>query len=232
MFSGFPEETIRFFLELRFHNETSFFHAHHDEYEKSVRAPFYAFVDELAPTALKVAPDMEVRPDKCLARIHRDTRFSNDKSPYRDHLWLLFRRAAEPRDTSVMYWFELGPERLNWGLGFWGPNRPAMEVLRQRLREKPAGFQKALRQCRLPDDDNLRISGDSFSRMKVPEEVPPSLRPYYPMKSLYIERVGVPFAEAYRDTLCDRVAEDMLRLKPMYQYLRSASDEGMARMDV
>jgi uncharacterized protein (DUF2461 family) len=29
---------------------------------------------------------MEVRPVKCLARLRRDTRFTKDKSPYRDHL--------------------------------------------------------------------------------------------------------------------------------------------------
>ena len=40
MFPGFPEETVRFFLDLRFHNETSWFHAHREAYEAYVRKPF------------------------------------------------------------------------------------------------------------------------------------------------------------------------------------------------
>ena len=63
----------------------------------------------------RIDPQMEIRPHKCLARIRRDTRFTKDKSPYRDHLWLLFRRAAEPREQSLNFWFELGPQ--NYGLG-------------------------------------------------------------------------------------------------------------------
>ena len=34
MFKGFPEETIRFFLELSFHNDATLFEAHRQEYEK------------------------------------------------------------------------------------------------------------------------------------------------------------------------------------------------------
>ena len=42
MFSGFPEETIRFFLDIRFHNEVSFYKAHEDEYQTFVKKPFYS----------------------------------------------------------------------------------------------------------------------------------------------------------------------------------------------
>ena len=37
MFKGFPEETIRFFLELRYHNDAEFFNANRDTYETYVR---------------------------------------------------------------------------------------------------------------------------------------------------------------------------------------------------
>ena len=118
MFTGFTDETVQFFLDLKFHNSTEYFHQHHDRYVETVQQVFYSFIDELAPDMLKIDPEMEVRPHKCLSRIHRDTRFSKDKSPYRDHLWLLFRRAAEPREKALMYFFEFGPDRLNWGMGF------------------------------------------------------------------------------------------------------------------
>ena len=230
MFEGFSEETIRFFLELRFHNEVSFFKAHQDEYEQAVRAPFYAFVEAMAPTVSKIAPDMELRPAKCLARICRDTRFTKDKSPFRDHMWLLFRRGGEARDTAVMYWFELSPEVCEWGLGFWGDNRPAMDLLRQKLREKPQEVASVLKKCKLPDP-GLAMFSERYKRMAVPENLTGALAQIYPMKSLYIKRIDAPMKLAYSPALIDAVSQDVLRLKPMYTFLRKLADQAMAELD-
>lgn len=230
VFEGFPEETIRFFIDLRMHNETSFFHAHRDEYMSAVREPFYAFIEALAPTARRIAEDIETRPDKCLARIHRDTRFSNDKSPYRDHLWLLLRRAGEPRDKCVMYWFELGPDRLNWGLGIWGQNKPVLDELRRRMTKSPHEVLGALEKSRIPDG-KLLLEGESYLRMKPPDGMPAKLAALYPLKSFYIERASPPFRLCYTKELINEVCGDFLRLKPMYKLLRSAADVGYARLD-
>lgn len=230
MFKGFPEDTVRFFLDLRFHNEASFYNEHREEYEKSVKQPFYDFIDAMAPAVKQVADDMEVRPAKCLARIRRDTRFSKDKTPYRDHLWLLFRRGGEVRDTSVMYWFELSPEDVAWGLGFWGYNRPAMDALRKRMVNKPEEVLAALKEARVPDR-NLEIYGDRYQRMTPPEEMPQALKEIYPLKEVYIKRTGIPMKTAYTKDLVTRCSEDVLRLKPLYLLLRKAADEGLAALD-
>ena len=131
MFTGFPEETLRFFMDIRFHNNAEFFNENRERYRQEVTAPFYAFIEDLSPAMLKIDPGMEIRPYKCLARIRRDTRFSRDKSPYRDHLWLLFRRAAEPREMSLNFWFEYGLGTIGWGMGFWGAKAYTMELFRK-----------------------------------------------------------------------------------------------------
>ena len=91
MFDGFSEDTVRFFLGLRFHNDATYFNKHRNEYEAYVKEPFFEFIHAMAPIMEQIADDFELRPQKCLARIRRDTRFTKDKSPYRDHLWLLFK---------------------------------------------------------------------------------------------------------------------------------------------
>ena len=40
MFTGFPEETVQFLLDLRFHNDTAWFNEHRDRYLRDVQAPF------------------------------------------------------------------------------------------------------------------------------------------------------------------------------------------------
>lgn len=230
MFAGFPEKTVEFFLNLRFHNDNSFFKAHEDEYRQFVKEPFYSFIQAMAPAVSKIADDMELRPAKCMARIRRDTRFTKDKSPFRDHMWLLFRRACEPRDNAVMYWFEISPEAVEWGLGFWGDNRPAMDALRRRMETHPSEFLSVLEKCRLPEEGFL-LYGDCYQRMKAPAGLPMALAPYYPRKSLYIKRTDVPLRAAYSGDIIDLVSRDYLRLKPMYELLRAAADEGMAQLD-
>lgn len=230
MFPGFPEETVRFFLDLRFHNETSWFHAHREAYEAYVRKPFSEFIEAMTPTVMRIADDMETRPNKCLARINRDIRFTRDKSPYRDHMWLLFRRAGEEREHAVMYWFELSPEVVEWGVGFWGYNRPAMDALRERMVKKPAEVRRVLRRCGIPDE-TLHIYGDRYKSMKPPAGMSADLAMLYPCKEIYVKRIGVPLGESYRPEIIDRVSEDFLRLKPLYLLLRQAADEGMAKLD-
>lgn len=230
MFPGFPEETVRFFLDLRFHNETSWFHAHREAYETYVRKPFSEFIEAMTPTVMRIANDMETRPNKCLARINRDIRFTRDKSPYRDHMWMLFRRSGEEREHAVMYWFELSPEVVEWGVGFWGYNRPAMDALRERMMKKPAEVRRVLRQCGIPDE-TLHIYGDRYKSMKPPAGMSADLAMLYPCKEIYVKRIGVPLGESYRPEIIDRVSEDFLRLKPLYLLLRQAADEGMAKLD-
>ena len=141
------------------------FHENHERYVETVQKPFYEMIDELAPEMRKIDPLMEIRPYKCLSRIHRDTRFSRDKSPYRDHHWFLFRRAGEPREQSLFYFFEFGPDRLAWGMGIWGENRNLMDLFRKRMRANPDGILALIEDMNLPARD-LFIGG-SFSSERV-----------------------------------------------------------------
>lgn len=204
-------------MQLRFNNSKEFMHAHKDEYVRVMRDPFYALIDDLAPVMLQIDPAMEVRPNKVLSRIFRDTRFSRDKSPYRDHHWIAFRRAGEPRDQSLMFWFEVRIDSLSWGLGFWGENRPAMDMMRRRMLSHPDDLLSLLPTLKGSD---LSIGGEKHRRISIPEGLQPALRDFYPLKEIYITR-GNPNREwIYSRELLDRLSRDYRLLTPFYQLLR------------
>lgn len=94
MFQGFTEQTFEFFMAIRFNNNREFFLENHDWYQSSVRTPCLDLAAALGESVNALDPELETRPTKVLSRINRDVRFSNDKSPYRDYLWLAFRRPA------------------------------------------------------------------------------------------------------------------------------------------
>ena len=224
MFSGFPQETMQFFLDIRFHNDKAYFAENKARYERDVKAVFHAFIEALAPTMQEIDPLMEVRPYKCLARIHRDTRFSRDKSPFRDHLWLCFRRAAEPREGSVNFFFEVGPTTLGWGMGTWGENKPMMDALRRRIAANPWEVEKAVRAARLAEND-FAVFSSTWKRMALPENVPETMRPWYTAREVYVGKQHPDMALVSTPAILDTVRADFIALAPLYHLLRGAYDE-------
>jgi len=224
MFTGFSEETVQFLLDLRFHNYTEFFHREHDRYVETVQTPFYELIDDLAPIARKIDPLMEIRPYKCLSRIHRDTRYSKDKSPYRDHHWFLFRKAAEPREKSVFFYGEFGPERLNWGMGIWGENRELMDQFRRHMAANPDGTLALLDDLKL-EERKLIPGGTHFKRMAIPSSIPARLQPWYTFKEFYVSKFVPDYQWAFSERLTAEIRADFLRLAPLYHLLRNLQDQ-------
>ena len=224
MFTGFTDETVQFLMDLKFHNSTTYFHAEHDRYVETVQAPFYAMIEDLSPEMRKIDPMMEIRPYKCLSRIHRDTRFSRDKSPYRDHHWFLFRREAEPREGCLFYYFEFGPERLSWGLGIWGENRELMDLFRKRMRANPQGTLALIDDLDL-ECHRLYLGGSFFKRIEIPPEIPDRLKRWYSSKEMYIGKIDPDYRLAFSDRIIKVVRSDFKTLAPLYQLLRGFADD-------
>ena len=224
MFTGFTENTIQFFLDLKFHNNATYFHENHERYVEDVQRVFYEMIEDLAPDMLKIDPKFEIRPYKCLSRIHRDTRFSRDKGPYRDHLWFLFRQAGEPREKSLFYYFELGPDRLGWGMGFWNENREALDLFRKRMRANPDGTMALIDDLGL-DRRKLMLDGTVHKKMPVPPEIPERLKRWYLAKDMYIGKIMPDYRMIYTDKILREVRTDFRSLAPIYRLLRGYADE-------
>lgn len=224
MFNGFSDDTVRFFLDLKFHNESVFFHENHQRYIEYVQKPFYELINDLAPYMLKIDPLMEIRPNKCLAHIHRDTRFTKDKSPYRDHLWLLFRRQAEPREKALNYFFEFGLDTIGWGMGFWGENREALDLFRKQIVAYPDEISGMITDINMIKR-SLVLEGTVHKRIDIPPGVNESLKRWYCTKEMYICKDNPPYRSAFSDKLINELRSDFQALAPLYRKLRGYCDE-------
>ena len=229
MFQGFGGGVIPFFLDLRFHNDRSFMEANRERYHREVRQPFYDFIGAMGPQMqAQISEDLEVRPQKCLSRINRDTRFSKDKSPYRDHLWVAFRQQGMANDGTPFYWFELRPEEVSWGVGIWGENRAIMDAMRRRMLAHPQDFERMLP---LLKKRGFTLDGGEWKKMNVPPELPPVLAPWYLKKQVYASRQGTEVQWAFSPDIVDRVMKDFVALAPLYWIFRGCVEEAMNQMD-
>ena len=102
-FTGFPQAGLKFLSDLAAHNERTWFEAHKEEYQKTLLEPAQAFVVALGVRlqALSNGINYDTRTDGrgVLMRIHRDIRFSQDKTPYNTHISCLLYTSPSPRDS-------------------------------------------------------------------------------------------------------------------------------------
>src|SRR5689334_19383589 len=108
-FAGFAPEALRFLADLRAHNEREWFHAHRAQYDSLLLEPSRDFVEAMGEELAPFAPDVNADPrvGGSIFRIARDTRFSKDKRPYKDHLDLWFWQGAGKSRERPGFWFRL-----------------------------------------------------------------------------------------------------------------------------
>lgn len=153
---------------------------------------------------------------KTISRIYRDTRFSQNKQPLRDHLWLEFRDRSLPGTETPQFFFYLEAEEWGYGMGFWQASVSAMEGIRDRLSGRPSLGQKLLRQIKR--QNRFTLGGESYRRPRQ-AELPPEVLELYNYKSFYYicrQPIG---RKLFSADLGDKVAEGLQMLGPIYRYV-------------
>lgn len=220
MFEGFTDETIPFLFSIRMNNTKTFFEENRAMYERSVKLPLRALAEELAPVMTAIDPQIDTRPMRVCSRIRRDTRFTKDKSPYRDNVWLSWRYADEGRAESFGLYWDACPEDMTWGCGTYGEDKPFMDALRERMRVCPGELLALLHD---PDfQAHFAFYGPEFKRFTPPEDVPEALHFLYRKKGFYVQCIGheADYPLLFTPELVPHLAREFARLAPFYQYMR------------
>src|SRR5579883_2103429 len=93
-FSSFPKEGLQFLRSLKRNNKREWFQDHRGIYEQYVKQHMSVLIEALAAEFQNFAPEMIANQKVSAYRIHRDTRFSKDKSPYKTHVAAVFPRSG------------------------------------------------------------------------------------------------------------------------------------------
>ncbi len=151
---------FRFFAELARHNDRAWFEDNKARYLEEVRDPLLRFVEAFGPRLARISLHMTADPRPvggALFRIHRDTRFSRDKSPYKTHAGLSFRHAAGRDVHAPIFYLHLQPNMVFAAAGMWRPPAEAVKQVRDAIVAKPDAWRRAVRACSLShDEDRLR----------------------------------------------------------------------------
>jgi uncharacterized protein (TIGR02453 family) len=135
----FTQATLDFLRELERNNTRDWFQANKQRYEKQVRGPALAFIDDIAPQLQLVSPRFLATPKKVggsLMRVHRDTRFSRDKTPYKTNIGIQFRHEVGKDVHAPGYYLHIESGNSFLGVGIWRPDSVTLGKIREAIDEK------------------------------------------------------------------------------------------------
>ena len=147
-FKAIRPAAIRFLNGLKRRNTKPWFEANRAVYEMEIREPMKALVEEVDVLLAGVAPEIVGDPRRSIFRIHRDVRFSRDKSPYKTNAacWFYHRDAGRgvggEAQGGAGFYFHFSPTEVFLGGGIWMPPRDSLNRLRETLAEDHQSFER------------------------------------------------------------------------------------------
>jgi uncharacterized protein (TIGR02453 family) len=144
---AFTPKAFTFLGQIAKNNDKAWFEAHKADYEAHVREPALAFVEECAEWFEAEGLPYVAEAKKVggsLSRIHRDVRFSKDKSPYNTHVVMGFhhRRMTEEKPLPGIG-VRFDKDGASVGAGCWMGGTPVLNKVRDAIVADPKGWTAA-----------------------------------------------------------------------------------------
>ena len=141
----FRPAALTFLRNLARHNDRAWFTPRKAVFEAELKEPMLAVIRKVTDAMTDFAPE-HVRPaEKSLFRIYRDTRFSNDKRPYKTHIAAWWSHQGLEKTSGAGYYFHVSAKEVIIAAGAYMPEKDQLAAIRHWLLENHAEFRKVLR---------------------------------------------------------------------------------------
>lgn len=213
----FDDDVFAFLRELKTHNDREWFTANKDRYERAVKEPVLAFVADAGPHLRKLSKHLVADPAPVggsMFRIHRDVRFSKDKSPYKTHVGVQFPLGKGAHGPG--YYLHLEPRGCFVAAGMWRPEGAQLQQIRQAIADRPNDWRKASGDLDDPDEHTLKRPPRGFD-------------PNHPMiedikRKSFTASLRLSEQQVLRDDVLPTFVRTCKELSPLMRFLARAVD--------
>jgi uncharacterized protein (TIGR02453 family) len=140
----FRPEALTFLRNLARHNDRNWFQPRKAQFEAELKEPMLAVIRKVTDAMMDFAPSF-VRPaEKCLFRIYRDTRFSNNKLPYKTHVAAWWSHQGLAKTSGAGYYFHVSAKEVIIAAGAYMPEKDQLAAIRHWLLDHHAEFRKLI----------------------------------------------------------------------------------------
>lgn len=210
-------DSIRYLIEVRENNSREWYSEHKEEYKKLIQEPVTALVEHIGQAITAIDSELYTpeKPSKHISRIYRDTRFSKDKSLYRDVVWIEFMKDKKVYYKPVGYYFEFSPRLIRWGCGSYDILTAVMKEIRESIIADDKEFIAADKAMR---ENGFRLEGEEYKKDKYPQ-YSDNKKEWLNKKSFYIVKESTDGKILFDKNLGERLIRDFKALEPVYRYL-------------
>ena len=164
-FTGFPKDFFAFLKALKKNNNRDWFNANKQRYQESVVKPMGEYISSMAPHLASISPHYVADPRPhggSMFRIYRDTRFSNDKTPYKTHAACHFRHRAGRDAHAPGFYLHIETDGVSIGGGIWRPPSKQLARIRDFIADNPAAWEQLSQSAEVKAMGG--VQGDSLQR--------------------------------------------------------------------
>ena len=144
-YPGLPATLFKFMDQLKRNNNRDWFNENKERYYTDVADPVCDFIEAMAPDLAAIS-DHYIADSRShggsMFRIYRDTRFSKDMKPYKEHVGCQFRHEAGKDAHAPGLYLHIAPKEVLFGGGIWVPPNAVLYKIREAIVENPEQWKK------------------------------------------------------------------------------------------
>jgi uncharacterized protein (TIGR02453 family) len=164
----FTPDALKFLRGLARNNDRAWFDPRKHLYEREIKAPMLAIIDEVNHALATFAPDHVRQPQKAMMRIYRDTRFDAARGhparPYKTNVAAWWIRAGLEKTSGAGFYFHVSPKETIIAAGIYMPTKDQLLALRRHIEQHHTEFRKILANKKLLARMS-ELEGDQLKRV-------------------------------------------------------------------
>lgn len=217
------EHILDFMKRLRANNNRPWFNEHKEEW-KEIDASADRLTEILLARLSEFEPDcLRLNVSSCRYRIYRDTRFSPDKTPYKDHIGIFINPPGGKKSLRGGYYLHLEPGNCIVAAGVWCPDSKLLKMIRQSVYDEVEEYLEII------DNPDFRESYQTIGEdllKTYPKDFPKDWEHINLLRPRSYTALGaIKSSPADQEKFIDEVVEMMRRAKPYNDFLNYTVDE-------
>jgi uncharacterized protein (TIGR02453 family) len=165
MATYFSPEALKFLRGLARNNDRAWFDPRKPIYEREIKQPMLALIDEINHAFAGFAPDHVRPPHKIMMRIYRDTRFDASRGlpsrPYKTNAAAWWARLGLEKTTGAGFYFHFSPKETVIAAGAYMPTADQLLLIRRHIEQNYKELRAILA------DRKLQSAMDEFDGRKL-----------------------------------------------------------------
>ena len=217
----FNDKSFQFLQNITINNTKKWFVENNNIYQNNIILPIKEVIEKISPAIALINNQLETKAviNKAISRIYRDTRFSQNKLPFKNNIGFNFRKINSKWKLYPAFIFRINPDGYIFGLCVMRNTPEFFAKLRNDIDLENNKFIDII--TNLHQDDDFLILGENYKKYTYQKNSNIILKQYYAKKNIFIAiKRNKNFYQTQKQLVID-IENKFDKLAPLYHYLQN-----------